>query len=68
MKFLTFIKTNEKDRDKPIPQALNDAMGPFVGAAMASRLGNDKSQAPITRSKTVMSRETGGKPNEGTPA
>ena len=36
MKFLTFIKTSEKDRDKPIPQALNEAMGPFVGAAMAS--------------------------------
>ena len=36
MKFMTFIKLSEKYRDLPMPKALNDAMGPFVGAAMSS--------------------------------
>ena len=41
---------------------------PCVGVAMASRLGNPTSQTPNPKSKLIMNRATGGKPNEGTPA
>jgi len=34
MKFMTFIKLSERYRGQPIPQALNDAMGKFVGDAL----------------------------------
>ena len=41
MKYLMLIKHAEVDRSQPIPQALMDAMGQFVGANMKSGVLKD---------------------------
>ena len=41
MKFMMFIKHNESDRSKPVPQALQLAMGKFVEASFKSGVLKD---------------------------
>ena len=41
MKFLMLIKHSEGHRNEPIPQALNDAMGEFVGEGFKSGILKD---------------------------
>src|SRR5260221_616241 len=41
MKYLMLIKHDESYRDRPIPQGLLDAMGPFVTAKMKSGVITD---------------------------
>jgi hypothetical protein len=41
MKYLMMIKHSESHRNEPIPQALNDAMGEFVGESFKSGILKD---------------------------
>ncbi|MFL5449663.1 MAG: YciI family protein [Gemmatimonadales bacterium] len=41
MKYLMMIKHSESSRNEPIPQALNDAMGEFVGESMKKGILKD---------------------------
>ena len=41
MKYLMMIKHSESHRDEPVPQALMDAMGEFVGESMKSGVLKD---------------------------